>query len=482
MGILKYIVFGIALIVGVPTLVSLACAKRFVLRWLVFVAVFLSYEHYYLSLNFFPAESYRGTARGMEITVTDMLLWSLLLALLLIYRHRFRFLPRGGWLYLLYFFWCSLSLFNAASQLYSLFELWKMLMMWICFLALTNYLYLTHDIEPILKGLGAVVIWAFVVVLRQKYILGYFQTPGIFAHQNTAGMYMGLVGPLFLTRWLKEQNTTRWNSIFYGAAFLFSGGIAFFTFSRGAIVAYPLGCAAALVLSLGHRISKRKLQILLFVGICATLGLVKMSPRIILRFERAPESSKEMRVRLAKAAVNMANDKKFIGVGINNWGLKINPPFDYAKDREELAYDVDYKDNLVETIYLMVAAECGWVGFGFLLLCFSGFFLLNMVNWFWTYRTDINYLASGICGGLLATYSQSWVEWVLKQTPAFYVLMMTFAIISAVSMVMSASGGKIPTTEPLPSQARQPHAVRARASVSPRLRPAPYRRMPGGGN
>ncbi|MGI5924281.1 MAG: O-antigen ligase family protein [Lentisphaeria bacterium] len=480
MDILKYIVFGVALVVGVPTLAGLAYAKRPVLRWLAFVAVFLSFEHYYLSLNFFPAEEYRGTARGMEITATDMLMWSLLLALLLIYRFRFRLLPHGSWLYLLYFFWSSLSLFNAASQLYSFFELWKMLMMWLCFLALANYLYLTRDIEPILKGMGAVVIWAFVVVIRQKYILGYFQTPSIFAHQNTAGLYMAIIGPLFLTRWLNEHNATRWNNIFYGAAFLFSGAIAFFTFSRGAIVSYPLGCAVALLLSLGHRISKRKLQILLFVGICATLGLVKMSPRIILRFERAPESSKDMRVRLAQAAFNMANDKKFIGVGINNWGLKINPPFDYAKDREELEYDEDYKDSLVETIYLMVAAECGWVGFGFLLLCFIGFFLLSLVNWFRTYRTNINYLPSAICGGLLAAYAQSWAEWVLKQTPAFYALMMVFAITSAVSMIMSANGGKIPAAEPLPSTSRPPRAVRARRSLSPRLRPAQYRRIPGG--
>lgn len=476
---LKYILFGIALVVGVPALAGLAYVKRFVLRWLIFIAVFLTHENYRLSLNFFPAETYRGTARGIEITLADMLMWSLLLALLLIYRQRFRFLPRGGWLYLLYFFWCSLSLINAANQLYSFFELWKMLMMWICFVVVANYLYFTRDIEPILKGIGAVVMWAFVAVINQKYFLGRYQTPGIFAHQNTAAMYMGLIGPLFLTRWLEERNTA-WDSVFYATAFVFSGAIAFFTFSRGAMFFFPLGCAVALVLSLGHRICKRKVLIVSLVGICATLGLAKMAPRIIMRIERAPESSKLTRLRLAKAAVNMANDKKYVGVGINNWGIKINPPFTYAEYREELDYDEEFKDGLVETIYLMTAAECGWVGLGFLLLCFGGFLLLNMVNWFRTYRTNINYLAAGICGGLLSVYGQSLLEWVLKQTPAYYELMIIFAIVSAVSMVMSVIGGEIPLSEPLPANSRPPRGERARASVPPRSRPAPSRREAGG--
>ena len=469
---LKYILFGIALFVGVPVLAGLAYAKRVVLRWLIFVAVFLSHENYYLSLNFFPVKTYRGTARGMEITVSDMLFWSLLLALMLLYRQRFRFFPRGGWLYLLYFFWCSLSLSNAVNQLYSIFELWKMLMMWICFLAIANYLYFTRDIEPILKGTGAVVMWAFVVVINQKYLQGRFQTPGIFSHQNTAAMYMGLIGPLFLTRWLEERNTM-WDSVFYAFAFVFSGAIAFFTFSRGAMLFYPIGCAVALLLSLGHRICMRKVIIVMLIGTCASLGLLKMAPRIIARIERAPESSKLTRLRLAEVAITMANDKKFIGVGINNWGIKINPPFSYADDREELGLDDDFKDGLVETIYLMTAAECGWVGLGFLILCFGGFMFLNVVNWFRTYRTNINYLAAGICGGLLSVYGQSMLEWVLKQSPVFYELMIMFAIISAVGMIMSVIGDEIPLSEPLSSRSWSSHGGSAKRSPPPRPRSRP---------
>lgn len=465
----KYILFALALFVGVPLLTALAYKKRFLMRWLLFIAVFLTHENYRLSINFFPDEFYRGTARGIEVTIADMCFWALFLALLLTYRLRVRLIPVGGWLFLAYLFWCSLSIMNAANPLYSVYELWKMLMMWVSFVVVANYLYHTRDIEPILKGIGAVVIWAFIVVIYQKYFVGRFQTPGIFAHQNTAGMYMGMAGPLFLTRWLEERNT-RWDSLFYAVAFVCGGAIAFFTFSRGAMLFFPLGCALSLLLSIGHRVSQRKLLIVFFIGTVATLGLVKMAPRIIDRFERAPESSKLTRLRLAKAAINMANDEKVIGVGINNWGVKINPPFTYAEYREELKYDEEFKDGLVETIYLMTAAECGWVGLSFLLLCFGGFYLINTINWFRTYRTNINYVSAGIAGGLLSVFGQSLLEWVLKQTPVFYELMMMFALISAVSMTMSVLGGEIPLSTPWPSKRPGHRRVRKPGRVAVKKR------------
>ena len=41
----------------------------------------------------------------------------------------------------------------------------------------------------------------------------------------------------------------------------------------------------------------------------------------------------------------------------------------------------------------------------------------------------------GIAGGLLAIYLQSTLEWVLKQTPNFYELVLIFAIISVMNQV-----------------------------------------------
>ena len=52
----------------------------------------------------------------------------------------------------------------------------------------------------------------------------------------------------------------------------------------------------------------------------------------------------------------MVRDRPYFGVGLNNWGVVINPPYRYGEHRD---LDDDSKDGIVETIYLLVAAECG---------------------------------------------------------------------------------------------------------------------------
>ena len=53
----------------------------------------------------------------------------------------------------------------------------------------------------------------------------------------------------------------------------------------------------------------------------------------------------------------MILDEPWRGVGINNWGIKINPPYEYAEraGRNRNRGD-DFKDGIVETVYLLVGA------------------------------------------------------------------------------------------------------------------------------
>ena len=93
-------------------------------------------------------------------------------------------------------------------------------------------------------------------------------------------------------------------------------------------------------------------------------------------------------------------------------------------------YTEDYKDGIVETIYLLVGAECGVAGLGFLLLWF-GYYLVAAVFLLKKFaRRPEFYILAGLCGGLTAVYLQSGLEWVLKQPVNFVQLMIMFAVIS----------------------------------------------------
>jgi nitrate/nitrite transporter NarK len=129
----------------------------------------------------------------------------------------------------------------------------------------------------------------------------------------------------------------------------------------------------------------------------------------------------------------MANDKLF-GVGLNNFGIKINPPYSYGAHIEMHDPEDETEQNgLVETVYLMVAAESGWHTMLIFLIFLFYYFFMNVSNMFKYVGSDYQYFAIGLTGGLLAIYLESTLEWVLKQTNNFYQIMLMFAMIAVMS-------------------------------------------------
>ena len=152
---------------------------------------------------------------------------------------------------------------------------------------------------------------------------------------------------------------------------------------------------------------------------------------LIERFTRAPPQSADTRIALAKAAINMANDGP-IGVGLNNFGLKVNPPYPYADhiDRTKRFY----KEGIVETIYLLIAAETGWFNLFIFLWWIWGFYGRNLLNIIRYRGKQIQYVPIALVGALTGVYLESTLEWVLKQTSNFYQLMILFGMISAMML------------------------------------------------
>ncbi len=430
---MKYVIFILTCLGTIPAAVWCALSRRsFELMATAMCLPALVYQN--TAINPLSFEWYRGTARGYEISLIYLVAITILMTLAL--RHKkISFFPDGGSkLYLLYFIWTCLSMQNAASLICSGAEILKMLMMLLVFAATYSWLCAVKDPKPLLLGLALVVTGTFFLVVRQ-HLGGIWQVTGPFPHQNSLALYMLMAAPVFFSYYLNADRGAK-GSLLFAAAFFLGSGCLVRTYSRGAIACYPIALFVVFALSVFRKFKTRLFVRLLPLVLLGLLGLLLILPRIIERFENAPKSSGDTRIEFARVALNMMKDQPLFGVGVNNWGIKVNPPYTYwvgtgrrMRGGEGLD-DPTFLDGIVETVYLLVGAECGipaliimlvWYGY-YLLSCWRLSKKLAGTSWF--------FLPVGLAGGLLGTFLQSTLEWVLKQSVNFSEMIIFFALVS----------------------------------------------------
>ena len=421
---MKYFFF-IAAVVGIlPATVFLLCDRRLI-RWGIMLLTLPLCFFDTTAINFFSRETYRGTSRGLEISLVYILAAVLLLVFTILRGSR-KLLPDwGSRLYFLYFLLSIPSCFNAPHMEYYCFELWKMMMMYLVFMAVYYYLEFNEgDFDSLLFGI-IILIGINSIMAFKQYLFGVYRIKGFFPHSNSMAMFMLMAGPLFFS--YSFNNQERWKSMLCFVTFLLASIALVRSYSRGAIFCYPIAGALTFLCSLWGGFSSHKMRYILLLAPFIIIGLLLSAPRIIERFQNAPPASGETRKSLAIAAMNMMKDKPWVGVGLNNWGVVINYPYPYGKHR---GLDEEQKDSIVETIYLLVGAECGIPCLAALLAWFGYYWVSTIRLMKLLRRTRYFYLPAGLFGALTGVFLQSALEWVLKQQINFIWLMYLFAIIS----------------------------------------------------
>lgn len=424
---MKYLMFTLA-VIGILPLVVLLTQNRRLSRLAILAMIMPMCRFDWSAINFFSEEKYRGTSRGMEVSLIYIVAFALLLLFAMLRGRRQLFPEWGSRIYLVYFLFSLPSIINAPNLLYSFFEIWKMIMVYLVYLAVYYYLEFSNgDIDIILYGISGLTAVNFVIMLFEHFTPIY-HPQGIFPHQNSMAMFMSIAGLLYFSRFLNNHDGRK--EVFFFISFLMASFGVLRSYSRGAIFCYPLGALITLSCSLRAGMTGPKvLKMMILVPLIA-VGVVLFAPRVIHRFETAPEASADTRRNLAVSAFQMMRDSPFIGMGINNWGIVINRD-EYGGHRDWNKGHIDgYQDGIVETIYLLVGAECGipclivllsWFGYYW----FSSIFLLKKLR-----LTKYYYFPAGAWGAFTAVFLQSSLEWVLKQQLNFIWLMMVFAILS----------------------------------------------------
>ena len=429
---MKYVVFTIAAL-GVPPLAVLLSMNRNWMKYAIWAMIGALAVYQNTAINFFSHEQYRGSSRGMEVSVVYLFAAALLIASA-VKRVRPHWVPSwGAALFLAYFALCLPSWSAAENTLFSWMEIWKMIMLYLTYLSIRAYLNVTDDVKPLVKGLAVFVVLNFLLMVKD-HLSGVYQPHGVFPHQNGLAMAMHLFANLFLAYFLADGwRKSKLNAL----AFASAAACIVRTYSRGALAMMPLSFAVTFVLSAFVGIKTSKIRVFARVVPIVAVGLIGLAimlPRIIERFKSAPEASKNTRIELALCAKEMIVDEPWRGVGINNWGIKINPPYEYAERAGRINNrGEDFRDGIVETVYLLVGAECGIPALAAMVIWFLWYLLLSVRLVKKLRGTPYAAIPAGLAGGLIACYLQSCLEWVLRQQMNLILLMVFFAIIDYLS-------------------------------------------------
>lgn len=439
---LKYIVFVVLFVSLVPT--AAIAVNRFPrLSWFaLFAAIFFTANM--LDINFVSRETYRGTSRGFEIGMVDIATL-VLMSFAISNRPKYKYypFPAGTLIFLTYFICCALSLTNCEEKLYGFFELFKMLRVYVFFWVLNNIAVSKDIIKRIIYFTSVVSLYVFLFVLRDKYMFGIYQNKGPFPHQNSFVMYLVILLSLHFSMWMGSQSAKEiiyWCIVVGGELFCIVA-----TLSRGGIAVTALAMLIVILFHLSWKLNFKKFAVIAILCVLGIIGLLKALDSIITRFLTAPEESANTRIVLAQAAVKMADDKN-LGIGLNNFSLKMATKYPYSShinvkiNRED---GTEEAGGIVETVYLLIAAECGWHTLGVYFMFLLTFYMRNIVNVFRTKDVLLKTVSIGIMAGLTAIYAESALEWVLRQTNNFYQLMLIFALINSISRIRKNGGDLI---------------------------------------
>jgi len=398
-----------------------------------FLMIALAAISYKLDVNFHSHYWYRGTTRGFEFSLVDILAWSVLISSFLFPRagEPRWFWPGGLGLMLLFFLYACGNVVFSDPKIYGVFELSKMLRGILIFLAAAMFVRSERELAILVFALGCAICFEGVIALKQRLLGGLYRVSGTLDDPNSFSLYLCTIAPVFvaaatstLPKWL------RWFSVVALAAATVS---IVLTISRAGIPIFAFVVLGATVGCVSWRITAKKLIAIALISLCL-IGLIYKSWNLLayrythdtLESEYLDTTKFESRgyfLRLAK----VITDDRFFGVGLNNWsywvskkyGVQLGTPYE---DYDDLTY-APSKQALPSFHYAapahnLAALTAGELGLPGLLL-----FALVWLRWFqmgvsflWPRVPDaMHRLGIGIFFGLTGAFLQSLTEWVFRQ-------------------------------------------------------------------
>lgn len=389
-----------------------------------------------MDINFLSREWYRGTTRGIEISLVDIMALSVLISSLIAPRFR----PRIYWPASLGFmglvFVCALvSVLSCMPQIFGVFELSKMVRAIIFFVATALFVRSERELRILVLALCCTVSLEGVLALKHRLHLGLDRATGTLDHANSLSMYLCMTAPVlvaaFNTNWPKALR-------YFALAALGAAGIGIvLTLSRAGMPIFGFVVAGAMVLTMSWRITPRKIALastgLLVIGI----GVLMAWDKIVQRYsedsiqEEMQGRGFESRGQYVDIAKEIVKDHQF-GVGLNNWsywvsktygkrvGIKTYQSYESIPKAILEAPEVyDLAPNHAPPAHnlgVLTLGEMGWPGLIVFVLLWLRWLQMGC-RFLWIRSAEaIERMGAGFLFAVMGVFLQSLTEWVFRHT------------------------------------------------------------------
>ena len=449
--------FGLTVIpAGIFAGTVAACLSKRIRDLFFLLLVFLSPLIERLDLNYVSREWYRGTSRGFEVSVPDVLAISLLASTVLFPRRdQIRaFWPASFGLMLLFFLYAAFNVAVSDPHLFGMFELFRMLRGFIVVLAVAFYVRTEREVRLFLGVMACLIAYESLLALKQRYLGGVHRVYGTLDESNSLSGFLCMTSPLLVVGFNSQVPKLLKLLCLCCIPLACVGEIL--TISRAGVITISIVLLGATVATASLRLRPRTIAAALVIVLGASGLLAKSWKTLSERFHESnlkeeygnkKNLGRGYYIRIAKV---IAVDRLF-GVGLNNWsywvsnkyGPKEGYPFVPYKGTDREPSDKIPDNSILDEAQAAPAHNLGALTVGELGIPGLALFTLLWLRWFQMGASFLKprlpevmrRIPVGIFFGFCGMFLQCLTEWFYRHLPLFYVFHVMLGVLMSLYYV-----------------------------------------------
>jgi len=393
-------------------------------------------------INFMSREWYRGSTRGFEVSLLDLLALILLVGSLSERaRNGNKFVkPPSYGLMKTYFVWALFTvLFISEPKIFGAFELSKMFRAMLVFLAVWAFMRSPAQVRLFVYAIIGVVLYETAVALYDRYVVGVHRVQGTLGHPNSLSMYCLQIFPIMISVWFAQDATPKLRMLCLLASIAIAG-VVILTISRTGFASLAVLLFLSLVFNIRSQWTPRNIGIMLIVLVIGSFMVIKSWDTLSSRFQGTSIEHEYLTEGAGRGSYFQLGwpalaDNPIFGVGLNNWSYWISNRYanEAGNDYDpylstEFAPPTSKQAAPAHNLYLLTAVELGWVGLFLLLALFGRWLYISGAG---LTRGDGDLLDRVRVGALLSlcgVLMQSVTEWEFRQTSLFFLGHITMSV------------------------------------------------------